>query len=677
MREEELRFRQIHLDFHTGKDIPGIGSEFSPKEFAGTLKEARVDSITCFARGHHGWLYYDSKEFPERIHPHLENKDLLKEQIEACHQEDIKVPIYITVQWDLYTARRHPEWRVMGPEGELTGTPPYEAGFYQNLCVNTPYRDFLKKQTEEVLENLPVDGIFFDIVQVRDCSCKYCQQGMEEKGLNPAQKEDRMKYAKEMIDEFKQEMSEFVRGHEPDATIFYNAGHVGPYIRESQSAYSHFELESLPTGGWGYIHFPLSVRYARSLGKECLGMTGKFHTSWGDFHSFKTREALEYECFQMLAFNAKCSIGDQLPPQGKLSQPVYDLIGSVYSEVEKKEPWCKNAKAVTQIGVLNPEEFTGERVPPAAAGAVRILEQGAHQFDIIDTKSDFSDYELLILPDKIRIEDNVSDKIASYLNSGGKIIASFESGLNPDKNGFNIKELGIELKPEQTIAEDGEPAAGRDFSGNAYTEYILPEEEIGSGLPKTEHAMYKKGLEIQVKNETEIMAQVFSSYFNRTWEHFCSHRQTPSSGKIDYPGIVKNNNCIYFAHPIFEQYNKNAPAWCKQLVLNALDMLLTDQIISHNGPTTLTVTVNEQQEENRQIIHLLNYIPERKSEDIDIIEDIIPLYNLDISFKISEKVERLVQVPAGKNIDFEQKDGRIKFTLPELKGHQMIEVNFA
>ncbi len=29
--------------------------------------------------------------------------------------------------------------------------------FYKNLCVNTPYRDFLKKQFGEVLETIPGD----------------------------------------------------------------------------------------------------------------------------------------------------------------------------------------------------------------------------------------------------------------------------------------------------------------------------------------------------------------------------------------------------------------------------------------------------------------------------------------------------------------------------------------
>jgi len=62
MRKSELRFRQIHLDFHTSEHIAGIGEAFDPDDFASTLERARVDSVTCFACGHHGWIYYDTKK---------------------------------------------------------------------------------------------------------------------------------------------------------------------------------------------------------------------------------------------------------------------------------------------------------------------------------------------------------------------------------------------------------------------------------------------------------------------------------------------------------------------------------------------------------------------------------------------------------------------------------------
>ncbi|MEZ4638416.1 MAG: hypothetical protein R2856_26250 [Caldilineaceae bacterium] len=66
----------------------------------------------------------------------------------------------------------------------------------------------------------------------------------------------------------------------------------------------------------------------------------------------------------MLANNAKCSIGDQLHPSGELDDATYKLIGSVYAEVKKKEPWCRGASPVVEIGVFTPEEFTGERHTP-------------------------------------------------------------------------------------------------------------------------------------------------------------------------------------------------------------------------------------------------------------------------------------------------------------------------
>ena len=47
-------------------------------------------------------------------------------------------------------------------------------------------------------------------------------------------------------------MSAHVRSFSKDATIFYNQGHVGPAARESRDAFSHYELESLPSGGWGW-----------------------------------------------------------------------------------------------------------------------------------------------------------------------------------------------------------------------------------------------------------------------------------------------------------------------------------------------------------------------------------------------------------------------------------------
>lgn len=660
----ELRFRQIHLDFHTSELIEGIGADFDPEEFAATLKAAHVDSITCFARCHHGWIYYDTRLNPERRHPHL-TRNLLAEQIEACHAHGIRVPVYTSVQWDHYTANEHPEWLVLDERGAPRGTPLYEPGFYRPLCVNSPYRAFLKAHVREIIEMLPIDGLFLDIVQPQDCSCRYCRKLMDEAGLDPANEAHRRRFGLMTINEFKREMSQLIRELAPHLSIFYNAGHIGPRHRAVKDAYTHFEIESLPSGGWGYAHFPIAARYARTLGLDYLGHTGKFHTSWGDFHSFKNQAALEYECFRMLALGAKCLIGDQLHPRGKIDPDVYRLVGSVYSQVEAKEPWCRGARPVTEIGVLTPEAFVppeaaADRLSPSIRGVTRMLEEGAHQFDILDAESDFSRYTVLILPDTIPVDEALAAKLDAFVQAGGSLIASYKSGLAPSGAGFALRSLGVEWEGEAPYSPD----------------FLLPGEEVGKGLPRTEHVMYLRGAKVKPLPGAKVLAQVIRPYFNRTYRHFCGHRHAPSAGEAVYPGIVQNGRAIYFAHPVFTQYDQNAPLWCKRLVLNALDLLLPRPLIRHDGPSTLQVHVNEQAEHNRWIVHLLHYIPERRSRDLDIIEDVIPLHDVTVSVRVPKKVESVRCVPQGEALPFEAGDGVVTWRLPRLVGHQMVEVRF-
>ncbi len=653
----KLRFRQIHLDFHTSERIAGIGSRFDADAFADTLARAHVDSVTCFGRCHHGWLYYDTDQFAERRHPNL-TSNLLKEQIEACHARDIRVPVYLTVQWDEFSAENHPEWLQVEADGRVAGTAPYEPGFYRRLLVNSPYMDFLKAHVKDLFNCVPVDGLFFDIVQELDDSSIHSRRGMIDKGMDPADALQRQAYGQTVMEAFRSDMSAFVRDLNPEATIFYNSGHIGPQHRTTSETYSHFELESLPSGGWGYVHFPMAVRYARTLGQDCMGMTGKFHTSWGDFHSFKNPEALQYECFQMLAHGAKCSVGDQLHPEGEICETTYDLIGSVYSEVAKKEPWCIDAKPVVDIAVMTTEEFSGDRVPLPMSGAVHMLQEGAHQFDIVDTQADLSPYALVILPDEIPLGDALKSKLEAYLNSGGSLIASHQSGLRPDGSGFALDAIGVDLVGDAPYSPD----------------FVQPKGLIGRGLPEAGHVMYMRAMEVAARSGSDTLAVTLVPYFNRTWEHFCSHRHTPSAEKPEYPAIVKHGHVIYFAHPVFGQYGQNAPRWVKQLVLNAIDILLPDPMIRVDGPSSILSTVNEQPGYHRTVVHLLHYVPERRGADFDVIEDVIPVYDVGVSIRMPEDPKQVQCVPNGENLSFTYRDGRVLFSVPEVVGHQMVEI---
>ena len=660
---KNLPYRQIHLDFHTSGDIPEIGVEFDKEEFGEILEKARVNSITCFSRCHHGYLYYDSKKFPERIHPHLKNKNILKEQIEVCHEKGIRVPIYLPVEWDEYTAKEHPEWVIIDENGAPV-QKVFDAGFYNAICVNTPYFDFLKEQIKEIIEEFsPIDGLFIDILNIKDCCCKYCISEMRSKGINAEDRAERIKFAQFKLDRFKKEMTEFIREYDSDCDIFYNVDHIGTKHRKAIETFTHLEIESLPSGKWGYMHYPVTIRYAKELGLECIGMTGKFHTAWGDFHSIKNKEALEFECFNMLATNAGCSIGDQLHPRGRLCKNSYELIGDVYREVEKKEPWCIGAEAVTDIAVMATEEYLPydkKLVMDDLVGATRMLQELGQQFSIIDSLSDFSKYKLIIMPDNIVVNSELKEKIDNYIKNGGKIIASYKSGLDKESNKFELDSLGVRFVSEAEYSPD----------------FIVPEGKIGEGLYNMEYTMYMKGLKVENTLIGQPLSYANNPYFNRTWEHFCSHLHTPSSGERAYPAIVGTESSIYFSHPIFSQYEANAPKWCKILVSNAIKMLIGDSIVVSNLPSTALINLNEQKKENRFILHVLHYIAQRKGPTIDIIEDKIPLYNSEFSLALNKDIKGIKLVPNNTELKWKLEGGRVKFAVEKIEGHQMIEIEY-
>jgi hypothetical protein len=536
---------------------------------------------------------------------------------------------------------------------------PLAAGWH-TMCLNlrSPYIQYVEAQTREVLECFPVDGFFFDIIFQGQCVCRHCMEGMQEDGLNPGSEADRVHYAKQVLDQFKLHFTQVVRGYSDEATIFYNAGHIYPDWRPILHTYTHLELESLPSGGWGYAHFPITMRYARRLGLDCLGMTGKFHTSWGDFSSFKHPEALEYEAFTQIANGAKCSIGDQLHPTGELCPQTYELIGGVYARVEALEPWLRGAEPQAEIAVLHPEAvgIQDERVDSAADGAYHMLIESHHQFDYIDTESCLSRYNVLILPDKIRLEGALLEKVRAFLAAGGKVLASHRSGLSPEGTEFALPELNLSFVREAEYSPD----------------FVLALEPIDQGTPTVPHVMYERGLEVAPLDRARVLAETYDPYFNRTWERFCSHQHTPLKGKAARPAAVAGDGTIYLAHPVFGLYHRRGARFYRQLVVNSLAQLLPQPLIRTNAPTTAQITVTRQEAEGRTIVHVLHYIPERRAQALDTIHDRIPLHDVRVALRTEQPPAKVYLAPDGAELTCTCQDGYAEVTVPVVDGYAVV-----
>jgi len=670
-----LRFRQIHLDFHTSGHIPGIGSSFHKKSYQETLKKACVNSVTTFATCHHGWSYY--KTSVGHMHPELKF-DLLRAQYDACREIDINVPIYLTAGVNNWAARNHPEWREVNSDGKYAGwvSPVTEAGFH-TMCFNSPYLELLCSQIQEVVQLFPdCNGIFLDIICQSPCCCRWCLEDMHSAGLDARSEADRNIQSRKSLLKYYEQTTAAARSQSPDMPVFHNSGHVIKGDTDILKFFSHLELESLPTGGWGYDHYPSSAAYVRGLGLDFLGMTGKFHTTWGEFGGYKHPNALRYECAAMLALGSKCSIGDQLHPGGTLDESTYRLIGSAYREVELKEPWCTDVTAVSDIALLSSSACSAGQKRESAAddGASRVLLEGHLLFDICDKKFNPENYKLVILPDDVNVDPELEKKLNIFLQHGGRLLLTGTSGIRPE-GGFNFDTGAVDCGQSPF-----EP------------DYVLPEPNMRGEMLDSPLVMYMNSRRIRIKDGAPL-GQIYEPYFNRDYRHFSSHQHTPCrENPSEYPAGVRKGSIIYLAHPVFSIYRYlGAPAY-REYALGAIRSLLAEkQSAVTDLPSSARLTLMHQTGMRRYIVHLLSAHLQKRGgpvkdmkgtivmqhiTDVEIIEELPVMYNTVITLRLSEKIKKVTLEPQGKPLAFETQNGGLKMTVPEFTCHQMVVLEY-
>jgi hypothetical protein len=664
-----MPFRQVHLDFHTSPHIPGIGVKFDKKCWQATLQKAAVDSITLFSKCHHGWSYHPTKV--GKTHPHL-GFDLLRTQYDATKDAGLGAPIYLSAGVDNLASYEHPEWREINKDGAYAGwaTRVLEPGFH-TMDFHSPYLDYLCEQICEVVRLFPdCDGIFLDIISQNQSCGRWSLEFMQANGLDPEKEEDRRMSSQFAIEKYYQRTTEAARSMRSDMPVFHNAGHIPRGRYEIFPYFSHLELESLPTGGWGYDHFPMSAKYACNLPLDFLGMTGKFHTTWGEFGGYKHPNALRYECAAMLAFGAKCSVGDQLHPNGLLDPSTYEIIGAAYREVREKEPWCRGAEQVFDLGILSSEaENCTHRDAPSDEGACRVLLESHFLFGLIDRSMDFARYKALVLPDDIRIDTELKAKLDVYLAQGGRLILSSESGLWKDRAEFAF-------------------AIGAEYGGpSPFTpDYMLPAPDLRAPFVAMPEVMYERSQRIRVTTG-ESLGLIFDPYFNRTWEHFCSHQHAPNRDEPSgFDCGVRRGKILYFAHPVFRHYRAYGATVYREFVVRAIREFLGEELVlKTNLPSAARLSLTTQPTENRQILHLL-YAPTISrggvmnlsggntsgGRSVEVIEDLPALQDIEVTLPASFRTARLV--PQGRDIPVERSGDRAMLRVPAFSCHQMIEL---
>lgn len=661
------RFRQIHLDFHTSEHIPDVGEQFDPEQFAEILSEARVNWITLFGKCHHGLSYYPTQA--GTVHPSLKF-DLLGEQIEACRKRDIVTPVYISVRLDEHHVQHNPGWPAITKEGQIWKWGDTLTAGWTNHCLNNPlYVDELAAQAEEVLRWYDAEGIFFDMCYTAKdpgCYCPRCFDSMKKLGLDFSSDADHRKHEYKVTRDYTRKLARAVRAVRPNATLFFNS-RVHPGFKPELDILTHAEIEALPTGGWGYAYFPIHSRYARTVNRPLQGMTARFHKSWADFGGLKTKDMLSYEAGTILAAGAVVNVGDQLHPRGTLDRGAYEVIGHAFKHVEACEPWCENAVAPAEIAVMllpaneaDAKDDSGNwttanmTMTAGADGAGRMLLEAKHQFNLIYTDDDLTPYRLVILPDRGYVPEPTRKALREFIKKGGAVLASYHAAFT--QTGPVIPEIPAR-------------AAGEFPSKPCYLQLG---KTLGKGLPESEYVFYDVSLCVKPVKGAVKEGRLISSYFNRSYDAFCSHNQTPSDKVSPHPLAVIKGKVAYIAPALFGAYREHAYSLYKTILVRIIDQIMPDPLVRTTAPSAMEVSVMKQSKKRRLITHLVNFQPQRRHTHVEWIEDIYPIQNIPLSVRTDKPVKQVTLAPQNEVLPFTMNGPYCSVTVPSVHAHQMV-----
>ncbi len=664
-----LPYRQVHLDFHTSEHCLNVGAEFDADAFAATLADAHVDSINIFAKCHHGYSYYPTQT--GTMHPGL-SFDLLGRQIEALHTRDIRCPIYYSVMWDELAAKEHPEWLIVGKDGRVAGREPLGSEWgWSTMDVSSGYRDYLLAAVDELISNYAVDGFWFDICFPMPNYSRWGIAQMQAAGVNPESDEQAWAFARQKQTDFFQTVTGYVHDRCPDALIFYN-GTMDRDMRRVAPYMTHFEIESLPTTRqWGYLHYPIMARQARSYGKDFLGMNGRFHLSWGDFGGIKTRDQLEYECGTIVAAGGKICVGDQLNPNGRLDPAVYRLIGHEFERIEALEPWLRGAQPAAEIAILATGAAATQNPgiaahSPDTEGAAQFMLELGYQFDILDTDAAFDSYAAVILPDGSTLSPALQQSLSAYLASGGKLILSGTAALDPASQTFQLDDIPVSYAGMMpTVPSYVRPDASLTLSGS--------DDELADDY---DYVFYGQSHVVRPHPGAKTYGDLRPALFNRTWEHYMGHQHAPAGQALDAPSAVSTDNVLYLAAPLFGGYQQY-DYWAYRAILRKLLIdFLPPQRLKPDAPGWVEFSLHTQSaadgQPERDVVHVVCYHPRRTAQAIVHVDQSALTAGLKFALQAEVAPRRVYLAPEGTSVPFTYMDRRVQVELPPVGVHTVV-----
>jgi hypothetical protein len=433
----------------------------SVEEYAELIHQAGLEVQIVAGDWDYGTPRFPSKRLPP--HP-IVGKDRLPRFLEVAHEKGILVLTYYPIIYNKLLKKIHPEWLMRFLDD---GRPePENLGWF---CLNSPFRDWLPQHLIDFLDNLDLDGLYFDDTNwgshderpwFPGCCCAHCEKLFnEETGLKIPTRVDFsspdfrkfVNWRSEKLRDFFLYLTRRVKEKHPDAILDFN--HYGRPSTDWSDGHPLNPLHLQQVGAHFFIETFGSIcqtgfvsKVARAYGSpfamwrntvqtlaECVGSSAPYAEPWS----------------QTLHGLTAMANGGR-PQYGGFDGPMplhRELMRSVFAEIKKRVDYI-DGETVKYValhcsqqsrnfyrpakGYTESKDFREIRLK-GTMGAYEMLNQSHLLVDmLLDEQLDqqrLSAYKVVFLSNSACLSEAQCDQIRRFVGEGGTVIATHETSL--------------------------------------------------------------------------------------------------------------------------------------------------------------------------------------------------------------------------------------------------------
>ncbi len=169
--------------------------------------------------------------------------------------------------------------------------------------------------------------------------------------------------------------------------------------------------------------------------------------------------------------------------------------------------------------------------------------------------------------------------------------------------------------------------------------------------------------------------------FQRSAEHFTSHKQTPFDHVTEYSVVARSGRVGLLAFPAGASYYRNGYWIYRAAFEHLLNSVLPERLIDTDAPLSTEITVTHQladaaaRRPERYLVHLVNWSANRKAPPHpEVFESPVPLHDVRVRLNLPLKVKAARAVTADEKVRVRALKGGVEVVVPRVPIHEIVSL---